>query len=383
MDMDQELPLSGLALTSTVARDGLLRLQLADVPIRKPADDEVVVQVHAAPIHPADLIFLLAGANPAEADFHEIAGRPVVEVPFPAASTKAVARRLDRAVGVGLEGAGVVVAAGANVRSLLGTRVAFQCSVPGSFGEFVTLPAAACIALADTVTFRQGAGAFCNPLTVLAMVETLHQTGERALIHTAAASSLGQMLVRICQEDGIALVNIVRRPAQAALLRELGAHHVCDSSAPNFEQDLTTALQATKAKVAFDAIGGGTTASELLIAMEEAAAARMTEFAPYGSMEPKQVYIYGRLDPTPTLIGPGAYGMVWSVDGWAMPPILAVAGPERTRALTQRIADGLTTTFASDYRAEISLQQMLQREVMLDYCRKETGGKYLLTPTAH
>lgn len=365
------------AIQSTVGTDGVLRLELVERRIGPPGPGQVVVAVKAAPVHPADLLCLLAGADPATGTDGNGAS---LSIPLSSQAKAASAPRTGMPLGVGLEGSGLVVAANPDVGTLIGKRVTFQCAMPASFATHVTVDAASCITLPDEVTWQQGAAAFCNPLTALAMVETLRQTGQGAMVHTAAASSLGQMLVRICREDGIGLVNIVRRPEQRALLHELGAEHVCDSSSPTFLADLDTALTATQARIAFDAIGGGTLAATLVAAMETCAARRMAEFNPYGSMEAKAVCIYGRLDPSPTQIPPGAYGMVWSVEGWAMPPILARAGAERVAELKRRIVRGLTSTFATAFRTEIALADLLRPDVLRECVRKETGGKFLITP---
>lgn len=373
-----QLPQTARRVASTVFPDGTVRMELLDAPVTPPGDDDVVVRVAAAPIHPADIICLLAGADPAAATFAGTANRPVVIAPLGTTATAAAQARHGTPLAVGLEGTGEVVAAGRNASHLKGRTVGFLTLALGAFAEYCTLPARDCIALTAGASAAERAGLFCNPLTALAIVETLHQTGKSALVHTAAASTLGQMLLRICLEDRIPLVNIVRRPEQADLLRHLGAEHVCVSSSATYRDDLLAALRKTGATVAFDAIGGGTTASELLSAMEVVACERATSFSPYGSSEHKRVYIYGRLDKSPTLIGQGAYGLVWSIDGWAMPPILERAGGARAAALMQRIVDGAKTTFACKYGAETSLTDILDRDTMIDFSRQATGRKYLM-----
>lgn len=381
MAMPQYPAIAASAIQSTVAAGGELRIELADRRLKASGQGEVTIAVRAAPVHPADLMLLLAGADPHQARFVSGRNSPIVSSQLSTGALAAAQFRIASPLGVGLEGAGMVVAAGKGAEELLGKRVAFQCREPASFATHVTVDAAACLLLPDDVTWQQGAAAFCNPLTALAMVETLHQTGQSAMIHTAAASSIGQMLVHICREDGIGLVNVVRRPEQADLMRKFGAIHVCDSSTPDFADQLAKAISAVQARVAFDAIGGGTMACTLLAAMEACAVAGAAQFNPYGSMEAKTVNIYGRLDPSPTVIPPSAYGMVWSVEGWAMPPILARAGPERTASLMERVRLGLKSTFACKFRAEITLEDLLGREILVDCCRKETGGKYLIRPT--
>lgn len=372
-------PQTMMQVQSTVA-DGAVRVGLAEVPVAPPGDHQVLIAVEAAPINPADIMCLLAGAAPANLSFSGSGMGSSISGVLTPAMLSAAQSRAGRALPVGLEGAGRVVAAGTAGQHLINKRVAALCPTLGMFSQYCTVDVANCMELPDDLAARDGADAFCNPLTALAMVETLHQTGHKALVHTAAASNLGQMLVRICQEDGIPLVNIVRRQEQADLLAGIGAEWICNSSAPSFAQDLSQALSATGAMIAFDAIGGGTLASELIAAMEAVAVSRSGTFMPYGTSIEKRVYLYGRLDPGPTVIGKGSYGMVWGVEGWAMPPILDRAGERRTGELMARIARGLTTTFVSQFAHEISLTQFLGSEALLDFTRQATGGKYLLNP---
>jgi NADPH:quinone reductase-like Zn-dependent oxidoreductase len=282
---------------------------------------------------------------------------------------------------IGLEGAGRVVAAGKNAGELLGRTVAVMSLASGLYSQYRTVSAAECVPLPEGITAQEGAAVFVNPLTALAMVESMRQEGHTALVHTAAASNLGQMLVKICQEDQVPLVNVVRRQAQVDLLRGLGAKHVCNSSSPNFREELFQALDETGATLAFDAIGGGTTISTLISAIEAVAASRMPGYSPYGSFQHKQVYVYGHLDTSPTVLTHFGYGMIWGVGGWAMPMVLDRAGPERAAALRQRVLTGLKTTFVSRYTREISLAEALQRDVMIAYNRQATGEKYLIRPT--
>jgi NADPH2:quinone reductase len=377
--MGADLPNGGLQIRSTV-QDGRLEVTLARQPIRQPGPDELVVRVEAAPINPSDIMPMLAGCNPADGMFAGSAEEPCVSFELSEGAMAALAGRAGQSLPVGLEGAGTVVAAGEQAQHLAGKRVAFLSMAMGAFAEYCTVGVNDCMPLPDGVTSRQAADLFCNPLTVMARVETLAQIGETAMIHTAAASNLGQMLVKVCKEDGVPLVNVVRREEHVELLRALGAEHVCNSSAPTFREDLAKAVAATGATVAFDAIGGGTMASELLVAMETAAAGRMPAYSAYGSAEMKRVYVYGLLNPGPTELPRHGYGMLWSVEGWAMPPILERAGPERAMALTRRVTDNITTIFASDYGHEISLAEALSREAMEGYCRKATGQKYLIVP---
>jgi NADPH:quinone reductase-like Zn-dependent oxidoreductase len=376
-----DLPSHGLKLTSTLGADGVLTLELAEAPVAPPGPDQVVVRVEAAPLNPSDLMVLLASADPAEARFEGAPERPRVTARLDPEAARARAGRVGQPMAPGLEGAGVVVAAGEQARDLLGKRVAVLSLAMGLFAQYCTVSAAECALLPNDVSAAEGADVFVNPLTALAMVETIRQEGYAGLIHTAAASNLGQMLVKICLEDGVPLVNVVRREAQAELLRGLGATHVCNSSAPSFREDLIRAVRETGAMVAFDAVGGGTIAGRLLAAMEAAAASRMGHYSPYGSTERKQVYVYGHLDPAPIEVTHESYGMIWGVSGWVMPVVMERAGPERAMALRQRVLDGLKTTFASRYARTISLAEALQREVMVAYSRQTTGEKHLINPS--
>lgn len=376
-DMPANLPSHGLQLQSTLNADATLRLALAKVPTVQPAPGQVVVRIEAAPINPSDLMPLLMAADPADGRFD--ASSATLRVSEEEA--KHNAGRFGQPLPLGLEGAGTVVAAGKGAEALEGRTVALLSLALGTFAQYVTVSAAECVALPHGVSAKEGAAAFCNPMTALAIAETVRLEGHGALIHTAAASNLGQMLVRICQEDGMPLVNIVRREEQAKLLRQLGAEHVCNSGAPDFHDELRRAIAATGATIAFDAIGGGTIVGELLQAMEEVAVSRMGFYSPYGSPGLKSVFIYGHLDRSPTVLHNREYGMLWDVRHWAMPQTMARVSPERAGEMQQRILAGLKTTFASRFAGEISLAQALEREVMIAYARQGTGEKYLINPT--
>ena len=226
---------------------------------------------------------------------------------------------------------------------------------------------------------RDGASSFVNPLTALGMLETMRREGHSGLVHTAAASNLGQMLVKLCQKDGVPLVNIVRKPDQEELLRSLGAVHVCNSSSPTFSTDLVEALKATSATLAFDATGGGTLVSQILNGMEEAANSTAGEYSRYGSTVHKHVYIYGGLDTSPTILTRN-FGMAWGVGGWLLTPFLQNAGAETVGRLRARVAAELTTTFASTYTREVSLAGMLRPDAFNAYVKRATGEKFLVTP---
>lgn len=377
--MPTEIPRTTLQLRSLIKRSGELELSLVEEPIPEPKPDEVIVRVEAAPMNPSDLGLLFGAADMKTAKASGTPERPAVTAAVPEAVMKAMAGRLDQSMPVGNEGAGVVVAAGAApaARALLGKTVA---AIGGAmYTQYRCLPAAQCMLLPEGTTPAEGASAFVNPLTALGMVETMKREGHKALVHTAAASNLGQMLNRICLADGIELVNIVRRKEQADILRAIGAKHVCDASAPSFMEDLTEALAATGATLAFDAIGGGKLAGQILNAMEAAINRTATEYSRYGSTTHKQVYIYGGLDRGPTELTRG-FGMTWGLGGWLLFPFLQKVGPEGAARLKARVAAELKTTFASRYTREVSMREALKPDEIAVYAKQATGEKYLLNP---
>ncbi len=377
--MTASLPTNALQLRSLISADGVLELSLHDVPVPTPAADEVLVRVEATPINPSDIGNLFGAADLATARVSGSAERPVLRAHVPPALMKAMAGRVGLSLPAGNEGAGTVVAAGtsAAAQALLGRRVAV---IGGAmYAQYRAVKLDACLPLPAAASAAQGASCFVNPLTALGMVETMKLEGHRALVHTAAASNLGQMLNRICLKDGIGLVNIVRKPEQAALLREQGAVHVCDSSAPGFEDSLTDALAATGATIGFDATGGGRLGGQILACMEAALMRKSTEYNRYGTSTLKQVYLYGSLDMGPTEFRRN-FGMAWAMGGWLLFPFLGRVGAERTQALKQRVADELTSTFASHYSHEVSLAGMLGADAVAAYGRRATGQKFLVRP---
>ncbi|KAB7761529.1 zinc-binding dehydrogenase [Mycolicibacterium mucogenicum] len=374
-----EVPETALELRSLVTPDGTLELSLQDVDIPKPTADEVVVRVEASPVNPSDLGLLIPGADMSAATVTGTPARPVVTAPLPDGALAHLAVRVGQSLPVGNEGAGTVVAAGesAAAQVLLGKVVGIAGGA--MYSQYRVVKAGACLVLPDGATAKDGASSFVNPLTALGMVETMRREGHSALVHTAAASNLGQMLVKICLADGVPLVNIVRKAEQEQILRDLGAEYVCNSSATTFEQDLLEALKATSATLAFDATGGGTLASQILNGMEQAANATATQYSRYGSAVHKQVYIYGGLDTGPTILNRG-FGMAWGIGGWLLTPFLASAGAEVIGRLRARVAAELTTTFASTYTQEVSLAGLLKPEAFNSYLKKATGEKFLVTP---
>jgi NADPH2:quinone reductase len=377
--MTADLPEQALELRSLVTPQGTLELSLHDVPVPSPAANEVVVRVEASPINPSDLGVLIPGADMSTATVAGTPEHPVVTAPLPDGALAGLSARVDKSLPVGNEGAGTVVAAGSSptAQALLGKKVGIAGG--GMYAQYRAVDASACLVLPDGATTKDGASSFVNPLTALGMLETMRREGHSALVHTAAASNLGQMLVKICIADGVPLVNIVRKPDQEELLRSLGAVHVCNSSSPSFTTDLEEALIATSATIAFDATGGGTLASQILNGMEKAASATATEYSRYGSAVHKQVYIYGGLDTGPTTLTRN-FGMAWGVGGWLLTPFLQNVGGEGFARLRTRVAAELTTTFASTYTQEVSLAGMLQPDAFHAYVKRATGEKFLVTP---
>jgi NADPH:quinone reductase len=374
-----EIPETMRQLRSLVTPERELRLSVETVDTPKPGPREVLVRVEAAPVNPSDLGLLLAMADVSQAAAGGSEDEPTVTAPIGEAVMTALAARVGQAMPVGNEGAGVVVAAGASpeAQALLGRTVGFIGGA--TYGEYCLASPLMCLPLPEGTDAVDGASSFVNPLTALGMVETMRSEGHSALVHTAAASNLGQMLNRICMSDGVPLVNIVRRPEQARLLREQGATHVCDSSEPTFEADLVAALQDTRATLAFDAVGGGALASQILNAMEAAIVPPDAPYNRYGSDVHKQVYVYGALDPRPIELR-RRFGFAWGVGGWLLTPFLARTSAEDLTRLRQRVADELTTTFASHYTDQISLHEALDVQTLQRYARQATGEKFLLRP---
>jgi NADPH:quinone reductase-like Zn-dependent oxidoreductase len=370
---------TGLQLRSLIKKSGELEISLANVPTPEPGPDEVVVRVEASPINPSDLGLLIGAADMTTAKASGTRDSPVVAAKVPEASMKAMAGRIDESMPVGNEGAGVVIKTGSSdaAKALMGKTVAM---IGGAmYAQYRCLKVSECLPLPAGTTPAEGASCFVNPLTALGMVETMRREGHKALVHTAAASNLGQMLNRICLKDGVGLVNIVRSPQQADILRKIGAKHVVDSSAPDFMDSLTNALVDTGATLAFDAIGGGKLAGQILTCMEIAVNRTANAYSRYGSSVHKQVYIYGSLDPGPVIMN-RAFGMAWGVGGWLLFPFLQKIGPAEGARLRQRVVDELKTTFASHYTQVVSLQEALQLNHIAVYGKRATGEKYLINP---
>ena len=370
---------SGLQLRSLIKSSGELEISLQNVPTPEPGPDEVVVRVEASPINPSDLGLLTGAADLGTAKASGTKDNPVITAKVPDAGMKAMAGRLDQSMPVGNEGAGVVIRTGASdkAKALMGKTVSM---IGGAmYAQYRTVRLNECMPLPAGTTAADGASWFVNPLTSLGMTETMRREGHKALVHTAAASNLGQMLNKICIKDGIALVNIVRSKEQADLLHKIGAKHVVDSTQPTFMDDLTNALVETGATIAFDAIGGGKLAGQILTCMETAINKSAKVYSRYGSNVHKQVYIYGSLDQRPVELN-RAFGMAWGVGGWLLFPFLMKIGPADGQKLRERVVNELKTTFASHYTKVVSLQEALDLENLAVYAKRATGEKFLINP---
>jgi len=368
-----------LQMQSCVHENGTVECALKEVEVTEPSGDEVLVEIDAAPINPSDLGLMFGAADPSSAQETERDGQPAIVLEVPPAAMRAMAPRIGHWMPVGNEGSGRVIAAGEDesAQALLGKRV-------GMFGGemyagYRCLPSSQCLAFPDTISAEQAASCFVNPMTALGFLETREMEGQKGIVHTAAASNLGQMLVRLCQADDIPLVNIVRSEEQVQLLTLMGAQWVLNSQSDEFMKELVDALVATGATLAFDAIGGGRLVNRILTAME-LAAAQTGPWSRYGSEEPKQAYIYGQLDLGATELTRG-YGWVWSVSGWLLTPFMKRAGPDRVGRMRERVLREIDTTFESRYSSRISLQNAMTAEAAKAYGARKTGQKTLLRMT--
>lgn len=377
--MTLDIPTDFDALQSTIGGDGQLELRLIRLPVPSLGAGEVLVRLLAAPVNPSDLGMLLGPTDPTTLVRAEGPDDVVVTGSVPPARLASVSARLNVPMGVGNEATGVVVAAGKDAADLVGTKVAIFGGQ--MYAKYRVTTADQCLLLPEAATPAQAASAFVNPLTALGMVETMRAQGHTALVHTAAASNLGQMLNRLCQAEGVELVNIVRNAEQASILKALGAEHVCDSTSDDFLDKLTDAISTTGATLAFDAIGGGSLAGHILAAMEAAVTRRPSTYNRYGSSTFKQVHIYGSLDTGPTQIT-RSFGTAWGIGGWLLTTFLASIPPAQRDVLKSRVSENLTTIFASHYSDTVSLRNLLQPEILAHAARRATGQKLLIDLSA-
>ena len=368
-------------IRSKVTSEGNIEISIATVAKPIPSDDEVLIRVEAAPINPSDLGLLLSfGADLTSINVTGTGDETVTSMKIHPGLMGAMKPRLDESMQVGNEGSGVIVEAGVNAKDLIGKTVGLAGG--SMYSQYRCVPAASCLVMNDGTSSSEAASSFVNPLTALAFIETMKMENHTAIVHTAAASNLGQMLVKICKADSVPLVNIVRKQEQVDILKNIGAEHICNTSDPDFMETLVTALIATGATLGFDATGGGNSGElpgQILAAMEIAANKTAKEYSRYGSDTYKQVYIYGGLDQSPTILK-RAFGMSWGLGGWLLTPMIGKIGMERFGQMRQRVAKEITTTFASTYVQEVSFEEMLQPEIIKSYAKQATGKKYLVTP---
>ena len=372
---------SSKEIRSMVTSEGNIEISIANIEMPIPGDDEVLIEVHAAPINPSDLGLLLSFA--ADLSTINVSGsgdETITSMKIHPALMGAMKPRIDQSMPVGNEGSGVVVDAGSNAKEFIGKTVGLAGG--SMYSQYRCVPAANCLVMEEGTSPAEAASSFVNPLTALAFIETMKMENHTAIVHTAAASNLGQMLVKICKDDDIPLVNIVRKQEQVDLLKDIGAEHICNTSDPDFMESLVSALVATGATLGFDATGGGNNGElpgQILAAMEVAANKMAKEYSRYGSDTYKQVYIYGGLDQSPTILK-RSYGMSWGLGGWLLTPMIGRIGMEKFQAMRARVAKEIKTTFASTYANEVSFEEMLQPETIKSYAKQATGQKYLVNP---
>ena len=368
-------------IRSIVTSEGNIEISIVKVDKPIPADDEVLIEVHAAPINPSDIGLLLTFAGDlSNIDISESGDGLVASIKIHPGLMASMKPRLDKSLAAGNEGAGIVVDAGKNVKELIGKTVGLAGG--SMYSQYICVPAINCLVMEEGTTPKEAASSFVNPLTALSFIETMKMENHSAIVHTAAASNLGQMLVKICKDDGIPLVNIVRKQEQVDILKNIGAEYVCNTSDPDFMKTLVKAVVETGATLGFDATGGGNNGElpgQILSAMEIAANKNSKEYSRYGSETYKQVYIYGGLDQSPSILK-RSYGMSWGLGGWLLTPMLGKIGMDKFQIMRKRIAKEIKTTFASTYIQEISLEEMLQPEIINSYAKHKTGNKYLVNP---
>ena len=368
-------------IRSEITSEGKLNLSIVTSDVPTPGDDDVLIKVEASPINPSDLGLLISFAADLDSISSQGSGEDTVTtMGIHPGLMQSMKPRIDKSMKVGNEGGGVIVDAGKNVKNLIGKTV----GVAGGamYSQYRCLPAMSCLVMNEGTTSVEAASSFVNPLTALGFTETMKLENHTALVHTAAASNLGQMLVKICLADDIPLVNIVRKEEHVELLKKLGAKYICNTSDENFMKNLIDSLVETGATLGFDATGGGNEgklAGQILSAMEVAANKNATEYSRYGSDTYKQVYIYGGLDPTPTVLN-RSFGLSWGLGGWLLTPFIGRVGTEKFQEMRERVAKEITTTFASSYTKEVSLEEMLEPDAIKTYAKQATGTKYLVTP---
>jgi NADPH:quinone reductase-like Zn-dependent oxidoreductase len=370
---------SARQLCVSVTEDSRFVVSVRPLTVPEPTADEVVVQVRASPINPSDLALLYGPADLSTAQHAMIDGHPALVAQPRAGWQRQLAGMVGRTVSVGNEGAGVVVAAGSSeaAQALLGRVVTM---VGGQmFRTHRTLHVRQAIPLPEGAAPSEGASLFVNPMTVQAFLDTMRREGHTAMVHTAAASNLGQMLAKLCVQEEVPLVAIVRSDRQRVILEELGVKFIVDSSKPTFMTELVSAIAETGATLGFDAIGGGKMADRILRAMEQAQVLLGADTSVYGTPVHKQVYIYGRLDMSATTLGSG-FGFYWGLGGWLLTPRLNQMGREGVMKMRQFAIEERNGIFASHYSSTVGLHALLDPDTARAIDRKATGEKFLLDP---
>ncbi len=368
-------------IRSKVTEEGFIEISIVKVSVPIPKEDEVLIKIEASPINPSDLGKLISFA--AILDDIQVSGsgkEMVTKIRLNQKLMRSLIPRLNQSISLGNEGAGTVIDAGAQAKHLIGKTVGLAGG--GMYSQYKCLPGSSCLVMDDGTSPREAASSFVNPLTALGFIETMKLENQSAIIHTAAASNLGKMLIKICNTDSVPLVNIVRSSKQVEILKEMGAKIVCNTSDETFMNDLVEAIKKTGANLAFDATGGGNEGmlpGQILSAMEIAALSSSDEYQIYGSNVHKQVYIYGGLDRSPTILN-RSFGMQWSLGGWLLMPMINRFGMEKFKKMRERVAKEIKTTFASEYSRNISFNEMLQPEIIRSYALQSTGGKFLVEP---
>ena len=368
-------------IRSTVTSEGNIEISIVKVEKPVPLENEVLIKVEASPINPSDLALLISFAG--DLNSLSVSGEgdsTVTKMKIHPALMRLMKPRLGQSMQVGNEGGGVIEAVGEKAKGLLGKIVG--AAGGAMYSQYRCVPARNCLVMDDNITSVEAASSFVNPLTVLAFIETMKMENHNAIVNTAAASNLGQMLVKVCNDDKIPLVNIVRKSDQVEALKNLGAKYVCNTDDTDFMKNLVSALIETGATLGFDATGGGNEGKlpgQILSAMETAVNKTSKEYSRYGSDTYKQVYIYGGLDQSPTVLN-RAFGMQWGLGGWLLMPMIDRIGMEKFQKMRERVSKEIKTTFASQYTQEISFEEILQPETLKSYARQATGEKYLLKP---
>ncbi|PPR76922.1 MAG: hypothetical protein CFH01_01774 [Alphaproteobacteria bacterium MarineAlpha2_Bin1] len=368
-------------IRSEVTKDGKIIISIAKVPVIFPKKDEVLVKIEASPINPSDLGRLITfGADLNNINILGSGDETVTTIEINNKLLNSLKNRIGKSMNVGNEGAGIIVESGKDSKRLLGKIVGLAGG--GMYSEYRCVKAKSCLVMSDGTSAREAASSFVNPLTALGFIETMKLENHKAIVHTAAASNLGKMLVKLCKNESIPLINIVRSAKQVENLKKIGAEFVLNMNDNLFMEDLINAIKETGATLGFDATGGGNDGKlvgQILSSMEIAASTKSKEYLMYGSESFKQIYIYGVLDRNPIVLK-NSFGFYWGIGGWLLMPMIKKFGLVAFQNMREKVAREIKTTFRSEYKKIISFEEMLQPEIIRDFSRQSTGEKYLLDP---